>query len=55
MERPDLFRVVFSEVGDSNALRAEYETDGEANALEYGSVKTEAGFRALRPWTRCHT
>ncbi len=47
VERPDLFRVVFSGVGDSNALRAEFETDGAANALEYGSVKTEAGFRAL--------
>ena len=47
VERPDLFRVVFSGVGDSNALRAELETDGAANALEYGSVKTEAGFRAL--------
>lgn len=46
-ERPDLFRVVFSRVGDSNTLRAEFETDGDANALEYGSVKTEAGFRAL--------
>jgi len=46
-ERPDLFRVVFSGVGDSNALRAEFETDGAANALEYGSVRTEAGFRAL--------
>jgi prolyl oligopeptidase len=47
VERPDLFRVVFSEVGDSNALRAEFETDGDANALEYGSAKTEEGFRAL--------
>jgi prolyl oligopeptidase len=47
VERPDLFRVVFSGVGDSNALRAEFETDGAANALEYGSVKTEGGFRAL--------
>jgi prolyl oligopeptidase len=47
VERPDLFRVVLSEVGDSNALRAEFETDGDANALEYGSVKDEAGFRAL--------
>ena len=46
-ERPDLFRVVFSKFGDSNALRAEFETDGDANALEYGSLKTEAGFRAL--------
>ncbi len=47
VERPDLFRVVFSGVGDSNALRAEFETDGEANSKEYGSVKTEAGFQAL--------
>jgi prolyl oligopeptidase len=46
-ERPDLFRVVLSDVGDSNALRAEYETDGDANSLEYGSAKTEAGFKAL--------
>jgi prolyl oligopeptidase len=46
-ERPDLFRVVLSDVGDSNTLRAEQETDGDANALEYGSVKTEPGFRAL--------
>jgi prolyl oligopeptidase len=45
--RPDLFRVVFSDRGDSNALRAEFETDGAANALEYGSVKTVAGFKAL--------
>jgi prolyl oligopeptidase len=46
-ERPDLFRVVLSDAGDSNALRAEYETDGDANALEYGSAKNEAGFKAL--------
>jgi prolyl oligopeptidase len=46
-ERPDLFRVVLSDVGDSNALRAEYETDGDANSLEYGSVKTKPGFEAL--------
>jgi prolyl oligopeptidase len=46
-ERPDLFRVVLSDVGDSNALRAEYETDGDANSLEYGSAKNEPGFKAL--------
>jgi prolyl oligopeptidase len=45
--RPDLFRVVFSGVGDSNPLRSENGTDGPANSLEYGSVATEAGFRAL--------
>jgi prolyl oligopeptidase len=48
VERPDLFRVVLSEFGDSNALRAEFETDGDGNAVEYGSVKTEPGFRALQ-------
>jgi prolyl oligopeptidase len=47
VEQPDLFRVVFSGVGDSNALRAEFETDGEANSKEYGSLKTPAGFKAL--------
>ena len=47
VERPDLFRVVFSGVGDSNALRAEYETAGEFNSKEYGSDKTEAGFKGL--------
>jgi len=46
-ERPDLFRVVFSNVGDSNALRAEQETDGQANSLEYGTVTIESGFKAL--------
>jgi prolyl oligopeptidase len=45
--RPDLFRVVFNSVGDNNVLRSEYGTDGPANSLEYGSTKTEAGFRAL--------
>jgi prolyl oligopeptidase len=45
--RPDLFRVVFNGVGDNNALRCEFGTDGPANSLEYGSTKTEAGFRAL--------
>ena len=46
-ERPDLFRVVLSNVGDSNALRAEQETDGQANSLEYGTVTNEPGFKAL--------
>jgi prolyl oligopeptidase len=45
--RPDLFRVVFNGVGDNNPLRSEFGTDGPANALEYGSIATEAGFRAL--------
>ena len=46
-ERPDLFRVVLSGVGDSNPLRSEFGTDGPANSLEYGSTATRAGFDAL--------
>jgi prolyl oligopeptidase len=46
-ERPDLFRVAISRVGDSNTLRSEYGTDGPANSLEYGSTATQAGFDAL--------
>ncbi len=46
-ERPDLFRVVLSEVGDSNALRVEHATDGPANSLEYGTTTNLDGFRAL--------
>ena len=46
-ERPDLFRVVFSRVGDSNTLRSENGSDGPANSLEYGSTATQAGFDAL--------
>lgn len=45
--RPDLFRVVFNGVGDNNVLRSEYGTDGPANSLEYGSTKTEQGFKDL--------
>jgi prolyl oligopeptidase len=46
-ERPDLFRVVLSEVGDSNALRVEHATDGLANSLEYGTTTHPDGFKAL--------
>jgi prolyl oligopeptidase len=46
-ERPELFRAVLSEVGDSNALRVEHATDGPANSLEYGTTTNPDGFRAL--------
>lgn len=46
-ERPDLFSAVFSLVGVSNALRAEFSQNGPPNIPEYGSVKDEAGFRGL--------
>ena len=46
-ERPDLFRVVLSEAGDSNVLRSQLESHGGAKALEFGSVTTRAGFESL--------
>jgi prolyl oligopeptidase len=46
-ERPDLFSAVISQVGVSNALRAEFSQNGPPNVPEFGSVSTEAGFRGL--------
>ncbi|QSQ24512.1 S9 family peptidase [Pyxidicoccus parkwayensis] len=45
--RPDLFKVVFSRVGDNNPLRLEQGADGPIVAAEFGSTRTQAGFRAL--------
>ena len=45
--RPDLFRVVLIEAGDSNVLRSGLETHGGAKALEFGSVATRSGFKSL--------
>lgn len=46
-ERPDLAAVVISEVGVSNPLREEFSPNGPPNIPEFGSVKTEQGFRGL--------
>lgn len=45
--RPELFRVVFSQVGDHNPLRIEVTPDGPLLVQEFGTTQTEAGFRAL--------
>lgn len=45
--RPDLFAAALDVVGVSNALRSEFSPNGPPNIPEFGSVKTEAGFRAL--------
>ena len=42
-ERPDLFRVVFSGVGDSNALRAEFETDGDGERARIWQRENRSG------------
>ncbi len=46
--RPDLFAAALDVVGASNALRMEFSPNGPPNTPEFGSVNTEAGFRALQ-------
>ena len=46
-ERPDLFAVAFNIFPDADMLRFETTANGPRNVAEFGSVKTEAGFRAL--------
>ena len=47
-ERPDLFAVVISNVGVSNALRAEFSQNGPPNIDEFGTIKERDGFIGLR-------
>jgi prolyl oligopeptidase len=44
---PDLFAAALIRVGDSDALRSETMASGPANIPEFGTVKTEDGFKAL--------
>jgi len=46
-QRPDLFAVILDDVGVSDALRAESSANGPPNVPEFGSVKTEEGFKGL--------
>ena len=46
-DRPDLFAAAVCNVGDADAMRCEFCTDGPANAAEYGSVKDPAECAAL--------
>jgi len=46
-QRPDLFAAILDDVGDSDALRMENSPGGPANIPEFGSVKTEEGFKGL--------
>jgi prolyl oligopeptidase len=47
-DRPDLFAVAFPVVGVLDTLRFESTANGASNIPEFGTVKDEAGFRALR-------
>jgi len=53
-ERPDLFRAAVPRVGVMNALRTEVEPGGPANIPEFGTVKTESGYRALLAMDAVH-
>jgi prolyl oligopeptidase len=46
-ERPDLFAGVIDLVPAANTLRSEFTPNGPPNIPEFGTVKTEAGFRNL--------
>jgi len=46
-ERPDLFAAAIIEVGDTDALRAEFQVSGPANIPEFGTVKNPEGFKGL--------
>ena len=53
-ERPDLFAAVVSEVGALDMVRGETTPNGVPNIPEFGSVATEAGFRALLEMSTYH-
>jgi prolyl oligopeptidase len=52
--RPDLFAAVISSVGVNDTVRAELSPNGVPNVPEFGSVKTEAGFKALYAMSTYH-
>ena len=53
-ERPELFAAVISNVGVSNALRAEFSQNGPPNIDEFGSVTTREGFEGLKAMDALH-
>ena len=53
-DRPDLFAAVVPAVGALDAVRFEIGPNGPPNVPEFGTVKTEAGFRALYEMSTYH-
>lgn len=53
-ERPDLFAAVIPSVGVLDAIRAEFTPNGPPNIPEFGSVKTEDGFKGLFAMSAYH-
>jgi prolyl oligopeptidase len=53
-ERPDLFAAVVPAVGVLDMMRAEFTPNGVPNIPEFGTVKNEAGFKALLAMSTYH-
>jgi prolyl oligopeptidase len=53
-ERPDLFGAAVAQVPVSDAVRAEFSANGVPNIPEFGTVKTEEGFKALYAMSPYH-
>lgn len=53
-ERPDLFGAAIINVGMLDTVRSETTSNGETNIPEFGSTKTEAGFKALYAMSAYH-
>jgi prolyl oligopeptidase len=53
-DRPDLFAAAIINVGLNDMLRFETTTNGVPNIQEFGSTKTEEGFRALYAMSALH-
>jgi prolyl oligopeptidase len=53
-ERPDLFAAVVPAVGALDMIRAESTPNGVPNIPEFGTVKNEAGFKALLAMSTYH-
>jgi prolyl oligopeptidase len=54
VQHPEMFRAVAAAVGIYDMLRTELSANGAFNVTEYGSVKDEAQFRALRAYSPFH-
>lgn len=53
-DRPDLFSAAIINVGALDTLRIENTANGETNIPEFGSTKTEEGFKALYAMSSFH-
>ena len=53
-ERPDLFRAALINVATTDMLRAEYQMNGPANIVEFGTVKDKTSFEQLYEMSSYH-